>query len=388
MNNAARFLSSAGTIACLLLTFSSSLLSQERVTPQQSRGGKDLPEDWISTPDAWKDFPFPEWPLPTSLNQWATDRVGIRKLVLDCLGELPPRPDPSKVTVLSRTDEGDHWMERIEFHNGIDSLVPGILLLPKDTNSRAPAIIGLHGHGGSAETICTDLENSQCVGPALVRKGYIVAAIDAYFCGARSPKGRRGHDTPERYRGADEGTLFRINLWFGRTLWGLMQRDQQCLIDYLQTRKEVDPDAIGVTGMSMGGTGSWWLAAVDDRIKAVVGVAGFTRYRELLAINKSRLHGVYYFVPGLLKHFDTEAVFSLVAPRPMLMLSGDRDAGLPLAGIGVLEQKLGKVYALHRKADAFHSIVYRNTAHEYLPEMRASMLAWFEQHLPPRPHIK
>lgn len=51
---------------------------------------------------------------------------------------------------------------------------------------------------------------------------------------------------------------------------------------------------IGVTGMSMGGTGSWRLAALDDRIAAVVGVAGSTRYEQLIAYNNARLHGVYY----------------------------------------------------------------------------------------------
>jgi dienelactone hydrolase len=366
----------------LLIAHAGSGLAQERIIPQQSRGGKELPAPWTETPVAWKKFPYPDWPLPDDLGRWKRDREMVRKTILERLGELPARQDPSKMKILSREDRGDHWVERFEFHNGIDSLVPGILLLPKNRPGRVPAIIGLHGHGGSAETICTDLENSQCVGPALVRKGYVVAALDSYFCGARNPRGRKDHDTPERYRGADEGTLFRLNLWFGRNLWGLMQRDQQCLIDYLETRPEVNPDAIGITGMSMGGTGSWWLAAIDERIKVVVGVACFTRYRELLAINKSRLHGVYYFVPGLLKYFDTEAVYALVAPRPMLMLSGDRDAGLPLAGIEILESKLAKVYALHERGEAFHSIVYKNTAHEYLPEMQSAMITWFEIHLP------
>jgi len=59
------------------------------------------------------------------------------------------------------------------------------------------------------------------------------------------------------------------------------------------------------------------------RVQAIVGVACFTRYTELLAHVSS--HGIYYFVPGLLKHFDTEAIYAIVAPRPMLMLSGDQD---------------------------------------------------------------
>jgi dienelactone hydrolase len=328
---------------------------------------------WEGIPAEFRKLLPPEWPLPTDLPRWqSVDRAKVRATVLQCLGDLPPRPEKLEVKTIGREELKDYVVERFAFHNGVDAMVPGMLLIPKNLRGPAPAIIGLHGHGGSKETICTDEKNPQCVGPMLARKGFIVAAIDSYFCGERADK---------QIKGIDEGTLFRWNLWLGRSLWGMMLRDQQCLIDYLRTRTEVDPDRIGVTGMSMGGTGSWWLGAVDDRIRAVVGVAGFTRYTELLAHNNSRLHGVYYFVPGLLKHFDTEAVYALVAPRPMLMLSGDRDGGLPLDGIEVLEKKLGAVYRLHGRADCFRSLVYKNTAHEYLPEMQAEMAAWFEKHL-------
>ena len=84
-----------------------------------------------------------------------------------------------------------------------------------------------------------------------------------------------------------------------------MLRDEQCLIDYLQTRPEVDKDRIGATGMSMGCTRAWWLAAIDDRVKAVVGVACFTRYTELIAHGNLRKHGIYYFVPGRARSTST-----------------------------------------------------------------------------------
>jgi hypothetical protein len=87
-------------------------------------------------------------------------------------------------------------------------------------------------------------------------------------------------------------------------------------------------------------------------------------------------------VPGVLKHFDTEAIYALVAPRPMLQLSGDQDGGAPTDGIVVLEKKLAAVYGLYGQAPRFRSVVYRGTGHEYLPEMKAEMLAWFEKYLP------
>jgi hypothetical protein len=114
--------------------------------------------------------------------------------------------------------------------------------------------------------------------------------------------------------------------------------------------------------------------------QAIVGVACFTRYTELLAHGSS--YGIYCFVPGILKHFDSEAIYALTAPRPMLMLSGDQDHNAPPDGIEVLEQKVGAVYRLYGQPERFRSVLYKNTGHEYLPEMRAEMAAWFEKWLP------
>jgi dienelactone hydrolase len=206
-----------------------------------------------------------------------------------------------------------------------------------------------------------------------------VAAIDAYFNGQRVGKGPAGRLDDAQ---GQEASLFKLYLWQGRTLWGMMLRDEQCLLDYLGARPEVDKERIAATGMSMGCTRAWWLAAIDDRVKAIVGVACFTRYTELIAHGNLRKHGIYYFVPGVFAHFDTEAIYALVAPRPMLMLSGDQDGGAPADGIGVLEKKLGSVYRLHGQEDHFRSVLYKGTGHEYLPEMKEEMARWFERHLP------
>src|SRR5262249_25625048 len=160
---------------------------------------------------------------------------------------------------VSREDQGDYILERFEFHNGVDMMVPGVLLLPKNRKGPTPAIIGLHGHGSSKESICTDPKSSQLIGPLLARKGYVVAAVDACFNGDRVGTGPAGK--LEKAAG-QEASLFKLYLWQGRTLWGMMLREEQCLLDYLETRPEVDKQRLGATGMSMGCTRSWWLAAI------------------------------------------------------------------------------------------------------------------------------
>ncbi|MBI3695047.1 MAG: dienelactone hydrolase, partial [Acidobacteria bacterium] len=146
-------------------------------------------------------------------------------------------------------------------------------------------------------------------------------------------------------------------------------------------RPEVDPNRIGAQGMSMGSTRAWWLAAIDDRVQAVVGVACFTRYEDLIAIRSLRAHGIYYFVPGILKHFDSEGIMALLAPRPFLALTGDSDAGSPPEGMKKLEQILRHFYALYGKPEAFRSVIYPNTGHVYNDDMKQKMLEWFDRFL-------
>jgi dienelactone hydrolase len=358
------------------------LNAQERVTPKEAKGGEKQGAAWAEVPDSFKNLKIPDWPVPTDLKRWQEgERPKTRETLLRCLGELPPRPDPRKVKVVSKEEHDGYTLERFEFHNGVDMVVPGILLIPKGRVGPAPTIIGLHGHGSSKESICTDPKSSQLIGPLLARRGYVVAAIDACFNGERVGKGPAG---PNLDKGAypQELSLFKLYLWQGRCLWGMMLREEQCLIDYLETRPEVDKSRIAATGMSMGCTRSWWLAAIDDRIQAVVGVACFTRYTELIAHGNLRKHGIYYFVPGVLQHCDTEAIHALIAPRPHLELSGDQDGGAPTDGIEDLEKKLGALYRLYGKGENFRSVIYKDTGHEYLPEMRDQMVAWFEKHLP------
>ena len=366
--------------ASLLLTAAPGL-AQVRAVPKKPEGGEPQREPWTDVPEGFRQLKFPDWPVPTDLNKWqTTDRAQTRETVMKLLGEMPPRPDPAKVKVVSTEDKGTYVLERFEFYNGVDTVVPGILLIPKKRSGPVPAIVGLHGRGSSKESVCTDLENIQCVGPMLAEKGYVVAAIDAYLNGervGRGPGGKLDKDST-----AQEWSLFKLDVWLGRTLWGMMLRDEQCLIDYLATRPEVNKEQIAATGISMGCTRSYWLAAIDERVKAIVGVACFTRYAELIAHGNLRKHGIYYFVPNMLTHFDTEAIDALVAPRPMLMLSGDQDGGAPTDGIEILERKLGALYRLYGKPDQFRSVIYAGTGHEYLPEMKAEMLAWFAKYLP------
>ena len=379
-------------ILTVLLAWSQPVCAQLRLEPDTPRSpGTRIAEPWANVPDTFRRaFDFPQWPVPSDLDSWQQrDRPQTLERVLGLLGDLPPRPDPPRAKVTRTEDRGDHVAEHFELDNGFDMVITGLLLRPKALTRPAPAVVVMHGWSGDKDNLLTRVgPYDELVGPVLVKEGYVVAAIDGCFHGDRIGKGPNDlrdlkEESEGRIKQKQQLALHAINLWFGRTLWGMMVREQQCLVDYLQTRPEVDAERIGATGMSLGNTTGFWLAAIDPRVKALVGVACFTRLEQMIKQGYVQHHGLYYFVPGMLEDFDTEAVFSLIAPRPMLQLNGDGDTTCPVDGIEILEKKVGAVYRMYGKPDHFQSVVYRDTGHVYLPDMKRRMVAWFTEHLPP-----
>jgi dienelactone hydrolase len=284
---------------------------------------------------------------------------------------------------VAHTEHDGHILEKLEFDNGAGATVYGYLLLPAGRAQPGPAILYQHYHGGKYELgkdeIFAPWSPQVPAAKVLVDAGYVVLAIDAYAFGERQHQGPAG----QRESGAaTESSLFKQFLWEGATLWGMMVRDDILALNYLLSRPEVDPAQVGTTGMSMGATRAWWLAALDERIKATVAVACLTRYQDLIARGDLWYHSIYYFVPAILREsIDMEAVVGLIAPRPLLTLTGDEDVGSPVDGVRLINAWVRDVYELYGAADSFEGRVYAEVGHEYTPAMWAEMLAWFQRHL-------
>jgi dienelactone hydrolase len=134
-------------------------------------------------------------------------------------------------------------------------------------------------------------------------------------------------------------------------------------------------------GMSMGATRAWWLMALDERLKTGVAIACLTRYQNLIEHEMLKAHGIYYFVPNFLTHFDTEAVISLIAPRPAMFLNGGADGGSPEDGIHAIEAAVRPAYRLYGKESDFISVVYPGQGHVFTPEMWQKTLTWMDERL-------
>jgi dipeptidyl aminopeptidase/acylaminoacyl peptidase len=332
---------------------------------------------WLTAADAAPDFQ-----APRTRRAWETRRATIRKTLGELLGALPPRPKAPKVVTLTREERDGYVVEKFQFDNGAGATVPGYLLLPAGARGPAPAILYCHWHGGQYDSGKEEIFRTNAVpvppGPALAKRGYVVAAIDAYCFGERNGQGPGG---PQEKGGAGEMTASKFNLWVGRSLWGMIVRDDLMALDYLCSRPEVDARRVGVTGISMGATRTWWILALDDRPRTGVAVACLTRYRDLITTEGLKYHGIYYFVPDALRHFDTEAVVALAAPRPMLFMTGDQDFGSPVEGIRTIEAKARPVWRLYGKEADFQNVIYAGVGHVYLPDMWAKTLAWMDEKL-------
>ena len=334
-------------------------------------------ERWMSKADI-----APAFAAPATRQEWEARRLEIRAELWKMLGRLPARPAVPDVRILFRQDKGDYILEKFQFDNGAGSIVPGYAFLPKDSATRHPAILYCHWHAGEydlgKEELLQARHTPEEPGPAFARRGYVVVGVDAPNFGERNGTGPDG--TAERDMPSEETTA-KFDLWVGRTFWGMMLRDDLMALDYLASRREVDPGRIGVTGMSMGSTRTWWLMALDERLRTGVAIACMTRYENLIAHGSVHEHDIGYFVPGMLNHFDSEAVIAMSAPRPILFQTGDRDAGSPVDGIHAIEAAVRPVYRLYGREGDFQSLVYPGLGHVYTPEMWKRTLAWMDQNL-------
>jgi hypothetical protein len=169
--------------------------------------------------------------------------------------------------------------------------------------------------------------------------------------------------------------------WLGRGYTPAGVEAWNCVraLDYLETRQEVDATRIGVTGRSGGGAYSWWIAAIDDRIRAAVPVAGITDLENYVVDGCVEGHCDCMFMFNTYQ-WDYPLVAALVAPRPLLISNTDRDNIFPLEGVVRTHRLARKIYRLYGADD---KLALHITAgpHSDTQELRVHAFRWFNHHL-------
>ena len=298
------------------------------------------------------------------------DNAARRTQLYSLLGELPERDYPISCEVVLEEERDGYVLEKLSLDlNGIEP-VPAFFVRPADLSGPAPTVLFHHAHGCDYVLGKEELLRGRAAwqdppwAVELTRRGWCAFCADTWAFGER--------------RGRTESEIFKHMLWYGRVMWGMMVYDSLRAVDYLVSRPEVDAARLGTMGLSMGSTMAWWVAALDERIKVCVDVCCLTDFQALLDSQGLDGHGLYYYVPGLLKHFTTAQINALIAPRPHLSLNGNYDRLTPPAGLDRVDAELKQVYAAAAAPEAWQLLRYE-TGHFETADMRKRIVDWLER---------
>jgi dienelactone hydrolase len=278
--------------------------------------------------------------------------------------------------------------------DGTVERVPMLIIRPAKPAGKLPAVIVLHGTGGSAQAMAGNLKE-------LANRGFVALAIDARYHGQRSggAKGSAAYvEAITRAWQTKKGEPMEHPFYYD-TVWDLWRT-----VDYLETRPDVNPKKIGMIGFSMGGIQTWLAASVDERIYASVPAIGVQSFRWSLdndrwqarantiagahkqaandlgepEVNK-RVCTVLWnkIIPGILDQFDCPSMLRLFAGRPLLILNGTKDNNCPIEGARIAIASAEKAYKDAGASDKL-KIVIEEVGHTVTPAQRQAALEWFE----------
>jgi len=308
-----------------------------------------------------------------SKEDWNKHKEIHREQLRYMLGLSPDRPRTDlKATVTGKLQGDGFIVEKLHYQSSPGLYVTGNLYLPADRkkDEKFPAILYVCGHGRVKKDGVSfgNKVHYHHHGAWFARNGYVCLTLDTIQLG--------------EIEGIHHGTYSK-NMWWwvsrGYTPAGVEAWNGIRGIDYLQSRPEVDPERIGVTGRSGGGAYSWWIAALDERVKAAVPVAGITSMRNHVVDGCVESHcDCMYQVNS--KRWDFAMISSLVAPRALLISNTDKDGIFPLEGVLDVHAKTRKLYRLLGAAGDL-GLQIAEGPHKDTQDLRVHAFSWFNRFL-------
>jgi hypothetical protein len=363
----------AGTLTCLILTLATN--------------GAASPTNWNVlpvTPLVDLDDVVPNDPIvlqsltaaaeslqmrvpPTNRTAWDSARPAIDLAFRQALGldPLPPRTllNPR---ITSRHEFGEFQVENLIFESRPGFPVTARVYKLRGASGRQPAVLSPVGHFLSAGKNARDVQ-ARCLG--LASLGFVVLTYDPIGQGERMDFANVHHDAGYPL------------LLLGETIAGWMVWDSIRALDYLQTRDDVDPTRLGVTGNSGGGLNTLFTSAIDSRVRAAV-VVGFTfEFRHWLKF--AGAHCTCTHLPGIFQHAEWFEIAGLIAPRALMMIQGEYDGSFPISGARHAGRDTQALYAAIGASNQARFVELARQPHAYTRPFREPMYGWMTQHLLP-----
>lgn len=320
--------------------------------PGELAGGKD--KRLVETRHLGVPYSIPRY---ETREDWLARAEELRTRILVSAGLWPfPRRCPLNAQVFERIEREGYSVEKVYFESYPGFFVTGNLYRPSGRRGPFPAVLNPHGHWGKGRL--EDSENAsipgRCIGFA--RQGYVAFSYDMVGFGD-STQVRHG------FGGVPE------SLW-GISVTGLQLWNSMRCLDFVSSLADVDPERIGCTGESGGGTQTFLLGAVDERIKVACPVNMVSAHMQ---------GGCLCENAPLLRTDCTNVEFAaLMAPRPMLMISctGDwtsntREIEYPAV------RSIYQLFGAEEKVGSFHL----EAGHNYNRASREAAYAWFSKWL-------
>ncbi len=250
---------------------------------------------------------------------WQKRETLVRDKLMDLVGPFPEKT-PLNAQITGVIQKDGYRVEKIIFESMPKYYVTAALFIPDNISDKAPAILNAIGH--STQSFRRDIYQHVILN--LVKKGFIVFAYDQIGQGERLQyyndelgKSKFHSTTEHSYPGAQcfiSGySPARYFIWDGVRA-----------IDYLLSRQEVDPNRIGMTGLSGGGTSTAFISAIDDRILAAAPSCFITNYKYLFKSvgPQDAEQNIFHLIAEGLDHPD---FIELRAPQPTLIVGTTRD---------------------------------------------------------------
>lgn len=315
--------------------------------------------------------------------QWRLRRSVLKRRYLELIRDQhkPKKPRLDLRVHQSVIVDGKYTRQLISYAVESDERAHAYLGIPLDLKAKAPGIVALHGTFAKGKQRVAGLvdDPDKAYLDHLCRRGYVVIAPEHFVSGHRIPP-EGSYETGRFYKKHPEWTAV-----------GKFTYEHSIAIDVLQSMDQVDPKRIGALGHSLGGHGTLFLAAYDERIQAAACNCGASFFRHNSRVEAwARDHWYVYFKPirpGLLKGhlppIDFHEIIALIAPRAFLDVSAlnDGNPGTQRQRLLML-MRVMDVYEFEGKPENFGFYIH-GRGHSVAHESRQLIYGWIDTHLKP-----
>lgn len=255
-----------------------------------------------------------------------------------------------------QTEEGYFVSCDLLIPNGLTGPIPGVICLQGHSTGKHISV-GVSKFEGDAKSIA----GGRDFAIRTVQEGFCAIALEQRYMGTA---GQTESGTPACIGSAENAGM--ATLLLGRTAIGERVWDISRLIDVIETHfaEYIDPNKIICMGNSGGGTATFYASCMDERICLSMPSCAVCTYDDsIMAMN----HCPCNFIPGIRKYFDMGDLAGLIAPRPFVMVNGEKDPIFPIHGVKKTWEIVNSVYQ-HLGKEEQYQLVMGKAGHQFYPD--------------------